>query len=97
MWKISLQNLDGTRADLVRRRLPFAPRTLLQIFIKTTPHHRLRAFVAILLRGWNADGVGGWRLRVGEFTVFVLSFHLEQYSAVANYHNHRRILLFFTR
>jgi hypothetical protein len=25
----------------------FAPRALLQIFIKTTPHHRLRSFVAL--------------------------------------------------
>jgi hypothetical protein len=27
--------------------LPFAPRALLQIFIKTTPHHRLLSFVAL--------------------------------------------------
>jgi hypothetical protein len=48
-----LQNLSQTRADFVSSALAFAPRALLQIFIKTTPHHRLRFFVAILLRGWG--------------------------------------------
>jgi hypothetical protein len=48
MWEVSLQNLPQTRANCVSSYHAFAPRALLQIFIKTTPHHRLRAFVAIL-------------------------------------------------
>jgi hypothetical protein len=46
MGEVSPQNLTQTRADFVSSDRPFAPRALLQIFIKTTPHHRLRAFVA---------------------------------------------------
>jgi hypothetical protein len=45
LWEVSLQNLPQTRADFVSTVQGFAPRALLQIFIKTTPHHRLQAFV----------------------------------------------------
>jgi hypothetical protein len=45
--EVSLQNPSQTRADFVGNVQGFAPRALLQIFIKTTPRHRLRAFVVI--------------------------------------------------
>jgi hypothetical protein len=47
VWEVSLQNLPQTRADLEGSYRAFAPRALLQIFIKTTPHRRLRSFVAL--------------------------------------------------
>jgi hypothetical protein len=54
LWEVSLQNLAQTRADCVSSPPPFAPRALLQIFIKTTPHHRLRFFVAFsFTRSWS--------------------------------------------
>jgi hypothetical protein len=47
MWEVSLQNLPQTRAKFVSIDRAFAPRALLQIFIKTTPHHRLQSWWVI--------------------------------------------------
>ena len=44
MGEVSLQNLTKTRANVVSSRLAFVPRAFLQIFIKTTPHHRLAGY-----------------------------------------------------
>jgi hypothetical protein len=68
--------------------LPFAPRALFQIFIKTTPHHRLLSFVALcfvrgLSRYFDAFGHQQSFFRLSQYTAAVhILYELPLYIAM---------------